>query len=135
MLKPIPLRPDHDAALLRRIARGAADAVQVRRLMALAAIYDGGSRTQAAAVGGVTLQVVRDWVLRFNADGPDGLIDRKAPWQTVAAERCAPGRAGGNGRARPDPGSAWRGPLADHRSLPMDPGRIRDQHLEADAQP
>ena len=79
MLKPIPLRPDHDAALLRRIARGAADAVQVRRLLALAAIYDGGSRTQAAAVGGVTLQVVRDWVLRFNADGPDGLIDRKAP--------------------------------------------------------
>jgi transposase len=79
MLKPIPLRPDHDAAFLRRIARGAADAVQVRRLLALAAIYDGGSRTQAAAVGGVTLQVVRDWVLRFNADGPDGLIDRKAP--------------------------------------------------------
>ena len=79
MLKPIPLRPDHDAGLLRRIARGAADAVQVRRLLALAAIYDGGSRTQAAAVGGVTLQVVRDWVLRFNADGPDGLIDRKAP--------------------------------------------------------
>ena len=75
MLKPIPLRPDHDAALLRRIARGAADAVQVRRLLALAAIYDGGSRTQAAAVGGVTLQVVRDWVLRFNAHGPEGLID------------------------------------------------------------
>jgi len=134
MLKPIPLRPDHDAALLRRIARGAADAVQVRRLLALAAIYDGGSRTQAAAVGGVTLQVVRDWVLRFNADGPDGLIDRKAPGKPSLLSD-APGRAGGNGRARPDPGSAWRGPLADHRSLPMDPGRIRDQHLEADAQP
>ena len=40
---------------------------------------DGGSRTQAAAGGGVTLEVVRDWVPRFNADGPDGLIDRKAP--------------------------------------------------------
>ena len=44
-------------------------------------IYEGGSRTQAAELGGVTLQVVRDWVLRFNADGPAGLIDRKAPGQ------------------------------------------------------
>ena len=44
-------------------------------------IYDGGSRTEAAEVGGVTLQVVRDWVLRFNAHGPEGLIDRKAPGQ------------------------------------------------------
>ena len=29
----------------------------------------------------MTLQVVRDWVLRFNAHGPEGLIDRKAPGQ------------------------------------------------------
>lgn len=79
MRKPIPLRLDYDAALLRRIARDVADAVQVRRLLALAMIYDGGSRTQAAAAGGVTLQVVRDWALRFNAQGPEGLIDRKAP--------------------------------------------------------
>jgi len=49
--------------------------------LALALIYDGGSRTQAAEAGGVTLQVVRDWVLRFNAHGPGGLIDRKAPGQ------------------------------------------------------
>lgn len=33
----------------------------------------------AAEVGGVARQIVRDWVLRFNAEGPDGLIDRKAP--------------------------------------------------------
>jgi transposase len=57
------------------------DAKQVRRLLALAAIYDGASRTQAAEIGGVTLQVVRDWVLRLNTLGPDGLIDRKAPGQ------------------------------------------------------
>src|SRR3712207_6464495 len=56
-----------------------ADAAQARRLPALAAIYDGASRTDAAKIGGVTLQIVRDWVLRFNAQGPDGLIDRKAP--------------------------------------------------------
>ena len=54
---------------------------QARRLLALAAIYDGATRTQAAAIGGVTLQIVRDWVVKFNARGPDGLIDRKAPGQ------------------------------------------------------
>ena len=42
-------------------------------------IYDGGKRVDAAALGGVGLQIIRDWVLRFNAEGPDGLIDRKAP--------------------------------------------------------
>jgi transposase len=46
-----------------------------------AAIYDGASRTEAAKIGGVGLQVIRDWVVRFNAKGPDGLIDRKAPGQ------------------------------------------------------
>jgi transposase len=81
MRKPIPLWQDYDAAQLRRIARDSEDADQVRRLLALAVIYEGGSRTQAAELGGVTLQVVRDWVLRFNADGPAGLIDRKAPGQ------------------------------------------------------
>ena len=81
MRQPIPLRLDYDATLLRRVAREGEDANQVRRLLALAVIYDGGSRTEAAEVGDVTLQVVRDWVLRFNAQGPDGLIDRKAPGQ------------------------------------------------------
>jgi transposase len=81
MRKPIPLRPDYDAAGLRRIARECEDADQVRRLLALAMACDGRSRTQAAEVGGVTLQVVRDWALRFNAHGPEGLIDRKAPGQ------------------------------------------------------
>ena len=81
MQKPVPLRLDYGAAQLRRIARESEDANQVRRLLALATICDGASRTQAAEMGGATLQVVRDWVLRFNAEGPEGLIDRKAPGQ------------------------------------------------------
>ena len=76
---PIPLRPDFDATRLRCAARASRDAGQARRLLALAATYEGATRTQAAAIGGVTLQVIRDWVVRFNAHGPDGLIDRKAP--------------------------------------------------------
>ena len=78
---PIPLRADFDAAKLRAAARRTKDAAQARRLLALAAIYDGASRTEAAQMGGVTLQVVRDWVMRFNAEGPAGLVDRKAPGQ------------------------------------------------------
>jgi transposase len=50
-----------------------------RRLFALAEIYDVGSRAAAARIGGVGLQVVRDWVVRFNARGPDGLLDGEAP--------------------------------------------------------
>jgi transposase len=78
----IPLRGDFDAATLRAVARGTKDAAQARRLLALAAVYDGATRTEAAKVGGVTLQIVRDWVLKLNADGPAGLIDRKPPGQS-----------------------------------------------------
>ena len=81
MSLPVPLRRDYDAAELRRLARNSKDANQARRLLALATIYAGGTRTQAAAIGGVGLQIVRDWVVRFNADGPAGLLDRKAPGQ------------------------------------------------------
>jgi hypothetical protein len=52
---PIPLRPDFEAAALRGAAREAKDAAQARRLLALAAIYEGASRTEAAKIGGVTL--------------------------------------------------------------------------------
>ena len=75
----IPLRSDFDAAALRAVARRTKDAAQARRLLALAAVHDGATRAEAANIGGVTLQIVRDRVLRFNAEGPDGLVDRKAP--------------------------------------------------------
>ena len=78
---PIPLRADFDAQMVRAVARRSKDGAQARRLLALAAIYDGATRTEAAKIGGVTLQIVRDWVLKFNAHGPDGLIDRKPPGQ------------------------------------------------------
>ena len=78
---PIPLRFDYYAAGVRLAARESKDANHVRRLLALAAIYDGATRAAAAEIGGVTRQIVRDWVLRFNASGPHGLVDRKAPGQ------------------------------------------------------
>jgi transposase len=78
---PLPLRADFGASQLRSFARQTKDGPQARRLLALAAIYDGASRTEAAKIGGVTLQIVRDWVVKFNAHGRDGLIDKKAPGQ------------------------------------------------------
>ena len=78
---PIALRRDFDALRLRSIARKTKDAPQARRLLALAAIYDGATRTDAARIGNVTPQIIRDWVVKFNADGPDGLVNRKAPGQ------------------------------------------------------
>lgn len=79
MSVPIKLRDDYSASDVRAHARRCKDGAQVRRLLAIAAILDGGSRSDAALVGGVTRQIVRDWVLRFNAEGPDGLATRKAP--------------------------------------------------------
>src|SRR3978361_2055983 len=76
---PIALRTDFDAVMVRCAARKSKEGAQARRLLALAAIYEGSSRTEAARLGSVTVQIVRDWVVKFNASGPEGLIDRKAP--------------------------------------------------------
>lgn len=75
----IALRGDFDAADLRRLAKRSRDGAQSRRLLALAMIYDGHRRSDAARFAGVGLQIVRDWVLRFNAEGAEGLVNRKAP--------------------------------------------------------
>ena len=81
MAVPVVLRTDYDGTALRSLARQSQDGPQTRRLLALAAIDDGGPRSEAARIGGVGLQTVRDWVLRFNARGPAGLVDRKPPGQ------------------------------------------------------
>ncbi len=88
MGSPVPLRDDFDSASVRMLARRTRDADQGRRLLALAVIYDGGSRSEAARIGSVGLQTVRDWVLRFNASGPDGLVDGKAPGQTPRLDKA-----------------------------------------------
>jgi len=82
MSRAIALRPDFTAAALRQLARHSREAAQARRLLARAVIYDGGTRSEAARLGNVTLQIVRDWVPRFNAEGPVGLRDRKSSGPT-----------------------------------------------------
>jgi hypothetical protein len=67
MSTPVPLRSDFDTIGLRMLARRSRDPDQARRLLALAEIYNGGSRPDAVRIGGVGVQIVRDWVVRFTA--------------------------------------------------------------------
>jgi hypothetical protein len=52
---------------------------QARRLLSLAAVLDGQNRKVAAEIGAMDRQSLRDWVHRFNAKGPEGLVNGKAP--------------------------------------------------------
>ena len=73
----VPLRTNYTASVLRRLAKRCRDNRQIRRLLALAAVYDGMNRSEAARVGGMDRQTLRDWVHQFNEHGPDGLTNAK----------------------------------------------------------
>ncbi len=71
----VELRCDFDAATLRTLAKRCRDAKQTRRLLSIAGIYEGMSRYEAAKIGGMDCQILRDWVLRFNDEGSEGLLE------------------------------------------------------------
>jgi transposase len=73
MPSAVRLREDYSAEELRGLARRSKDVNQSRRLLSLAAVQDGMDR--GAKIGGMDRQTLRDWVHRFNASGPDGLLD------------------------------------------------------------
>ena len=75
----IALREDYSSSELRRLATLAETNEETRRLLALAAVRDGMSREAAALIGGMDRQTLRDWVHAFNAHGPGGLANAKAP--------------------------------------------------------
>jgi transposase len=79
MGQAIPVRMDYSAGEVRQFAKRARDAAQARRLLAIAAVLDGASREAAAKIGGMDRQTLRDWVIRFNEQGPDGLINIPSP--------------------------------------------------------
>ena len=82
----VTLRTDFTPVALRRLAKGSKDANQSRRLLSLAAVKDGMNRTDAARIGGMDRQTLRDWVHRFNSSGPDGLLDN---WASGPAPRLS----------------------------------------------
>ena len=75
----LPIRRDLNAAELRALARKESDARVLRRLLALAMALDGTNREEAARQAGMDRQTLRDWVVRYNAEGVDGLRDRERP--------------------------------------------------------
>ena len=79
MGQALAVRSDFTAGDVRGFARRAKDAAQTRRLLAIAAVLDGASREDAAKIGGMDRQTLRDWVIRFNEQGPDGLINIPSP--------------------------------------------------------
>ena len=87
MAAAVKLREDYSAGELRVLAKRSRDANQSRRLLSLAAVRDGMDRGEAARIGGMDRQTLRDWVHRFNAAGPDGLIDN---WTSGPTPRLSP---------------------------------------------
>jgi hypothetical protein len=87
MRSGVPLREDYSAAALRALSRGSRDAKQSRLLLPWVAAAEGRSRAEAAQRGGMDRQTFRDWGHRFNAEGPEGLIDRQVPCWGAEAGR------------------------------------------------
>jgi transposase len=79
MGQAIAVRSGYSSSEVRQLAKRAKDAAQARRLLAIAAVLDGTSREDAATIGGMDRQTLRDWVIRFNEQGPEGLINRPSP--------------------------------------------------------
>src|ERR671921_1867017 len=91
MPAPVSVRTDYSARELRRLAATTKNANQSQRLLSLAAILDGMSRTDAARIGGMDRQTLRDWVHRFNEAGVEGLRDRTRPGRPcLLAEELLP---------------------------------------------
>jgi transposase len=70
------IRGDRTAVVLRKLAKAEADARVARRLLAIANALSGMSREKAARSAGMDRQTLRDWVIRYNEHGVDGLVDR-----------------------------------------------------------
>ena len=114
----LSLRTDYSPADLRRRAKKTKDNNQSRRLLSLAAVLDGMNRTDAARIGGMDRQTLRDWVHRFNDQGPDGLCDihaggvepRLNPEKLAELRRELRDWQLRMGAVMPQPNPAWRSP-------------------------
>jgi transposase len=87
MPSAVKLREDFSSEQLRALARRSKDSSQSRRLLSLAAVQDGMERGEAAKIGGMDRQTLRDWVHRFNTFGLDGLKDN---WSSGPTPRLSP---------------------------------------------
>jgi transposase len=72
----LSIRKDRSPVVLRKLAKMEADVRVTRRLLAIANALAGMSREDAARSAGMDRQTLRDWVIRYNAYGLDGLADQ-----------------------------------------------------------
>ncbi len=95
-------RTELSAEELRGAARRTKDSDQARRLLALALVLDGASRTEAARAAGMDRQTLPDWVHRYNAEGVDGLCDRARSGRPPQLSEAQLGELAGLVEAGPD---------------------------------
>ena len=84
-------RLELSAADLRQAAARTQEAKVARRMLAIALVLEGCSRVEAAQTCAMDRQTLRDWVHRFNASGPEGLIDNRTegPKPRLSEEQLA----------------------------------------------
>ena len=116
MGQAIPVRTDYTAGEVRRFAQRAKDAAQARRLLAIAAVLEGASREEAAKIGGMDRQTLRDWVIRFKRAGTGRSHQYPFSGNAAQAQLQAQGLSRPNRRGGSDPCDSWRGALASVRS-------------------
>lgn len=134
MLAPIPLRRDFDGSQLRALARKTKDGPEAQRLLALATIYGGATRTEAAKTAGSAFRSSGTGCCASTREGLTVSWDGKSLGQPSKQRQPTPG-AGPHDRKRSDPGGPWRGALAADRSGAMDIRGIPHHDRQADAQP
>jgi hypothetical protein len=98
MGQAIAVRMDHTVGEVRGFAKRSKDVAQARRLLAIAAVLEGASREESAKIGGMDLQTLRDWVIRFDEQGAGGLIN-------IPSRACRPSSAP---RTRCSSPGSWR---------------------------
>ena len=99
IMTALTIRKDRTPSVLRKLAKAEANARVARRLLAVANALSGMSRKEAAEAAGMDRQTLRDWVIRHNAHGVDGLCDcwgdgRPPRLEPEAAGRTDPHRFG-----------------------------------------
>ena len=72
----LKIRRDRTSAVLRKLVKGESNGRVARRILAIANALDGMSREAAAQSAGMDRQTLRDWVIRYNEQGIEGLYDR-----------------------------------------------------------
>jgi len=134
MSAPIPLRQDFGCVAAAQFSQENQRRSSGRRLLALAAIYDGATRTEAAKIGRRRASDHRDWVLRFNARGPDALLNGKSPGKPSKLNDLQRQAIAGMIESGPIPAVHGVVALAADRSGAMDLRGIPHHDRQADAQ-